>query len=143
VPLRGGDAGLSCVLLALAVVGRIMRERKSPLGAPPVVEARESGRLGAVAAGASEALAGLVPGAAAFGRVVVDGLRVIFCSSPCFAADAAVGAIRWAGSLTGRVGDFGAGFLKPPVVVLRCVRYVGYSTSKIRTWRQCCLPQAW
>ena len=113
MPLRGGEAGLSCVLLALAAVGRIMRERKSPLGAPPVVDARESGRLVAVVAGAIEGRDDLVPGATGFGRVVVDGFRVIFCSSPCFAADAAVGAIRWEGSLTGRVGDFGVGFLKP------------------------------
>jgi hypothetical protein len=112
VPLRGGDAGLSCNLLALAAVGRIMRERKSPLGAVDEVDARESGRLGAVVAGASEVRDGFAPGAAAFGRVVVDGLRVTFGSSPCFAADAAVGAMRWEGSLTGRVGDFGVGFLK-------------------------------
>jgi hypothetical protein len=95
-----------------------MRERKSPLAAPPVVEARESGRLGAAADGASEVLAERMPGAAALGRVVVDGLRMIFCSSPCFATDEAVGAMRCAGNLTGRVGDFGAGFLKPPVVML-------------------------
>lgn len=119
---RGGEAGFSCVLLALAVVGRIMRERKSPLGVADEVEARESGRLGAVVAGAREGRDDLVPGAASLGRVVVDGLRVIFCSSPCFAADAAVGAIKCEGSLTGRVGDFGAGFLKPPTVVVlgRC-----------------------
>jgi hypothetical protein len=121
VALRGGEAGLSCVLLALAAVGRIMRERKSPLGAVEVVEARESGRLGAVFVGAREARAGLAPDATAFGRVAVDGLRVIFCSSPCFAADAAVGATRWGGSLTGRVGDFGVGFLNPLAeVLLRC-----------------------
>ena len=109
---------MSCVLLALAAVGRIMRERKSPLGAADEVEARESGRFGAVEAGASEARGGFALGAAAFGRVVVDGLRVTFCSSPCLAADAAVGAVRCDGSLTGRVGDLGAGFLKPPVDVL-------------------------
>jgi hypothetical protein len=89
-----------------------MRERKSPLVAVEVVEARESGRLMPAAAGAIEARAGRVLGTAAFGRVAVDGFRVIFCSSPCFAADAAVGAMRWAGSLTGRVGDLGVGFLK-------------------------------
>jgi hypothetical protein len=100
-------------LLALAAVGRIIRERKSPLVAVEVVEARESGRLGAAVAGASEARGGRVPGAAAFGRVVVDGFRVTFCSSPCLAADAAVGAIRCEGSLTGRVGDLGGGFLNP------------------------------
>jgi hypothetical protein len=90
-----------------------MRERKSPFDAPPVVEALESGRLAAVVLGAMEGRDDLVPGAAAFGRVVVDGFRVTFASSPCFAAEAAVGAIRCDGSLTGRVGDFGAGFLNP------------------------------
>lgn len=30
-------------------------------------------------------------------------------SASCFAADAAVGAVRWPGSFTGRVGDFWAG----------------------------------
>jgi hypothetical protein len=96
-----------------------MRDRKSPLGAADeVVDALESGRLGAVVAGASEVRVGFVPGAVAFGRVVVDGLRVTFGSSPCFAADAAVGATRWEGSLTGRVGDFGVGFLKPLDVAL-------------------------
>jgi hypothetical protein len=113
VDFRGGEAGFSCVLLALAAVGRIMRERKSPLGAADEVEARESGRLGAVVAGASEGRDDLVPGATAFGRVVVDGFRVTFGSSPCFAAEAAVGATKWEGSLTGRVGDLGVGFLKP------------------------------
>lgn len=78
MPLRGGEAGFSCVLLALAAVGRIMRERKSPLVAPPVVDERESGRLVVVAAGAREARDDLVPGAAAFGRVVVEGFRVTF-----------------------------------------------------------------
>lgn len=95
-----------------------MRERKSPLGAADEVEARESGRFGAVLEGASEARDGFALGAAAFGRVVVDGLRVTFCSSPCLAADAAVGAVRCEGSLTGRVGDFGVGFLNPPTEVL-------------------------
>jgi hypothetical protein len=109
---------LSCSLLALAAVGRIMRERKSPLGAADAVDACESGRLGAVGAGVIEGRDDFVPGAAAFGRVVVDGLRVTLGSSPCFAADAAVGATRWEGSLTGRVGDFGVGFLKPVDVVL-------------------------
>jgi hypothetical protein len=119
VALRGGEAGLSCVLLALAAVGRIMRERKPPLGAVEVVEARESGRLGTVVVGAIDARAGLAPGKTVFGRVAVDGFRVIFCSSPCFAADAAVGATKWEGSLTGRVGDLGAGFLKPPTEALQ------------------------
>jgi hypothetical protein len=96
-----------------------MRERKSPLGAADEVEARESGRLGAAVAEASEGRDDLVAGAAAFGRVVMDGFRVIFCSSPCLAADAAVGAMRCDGSLTGRVGDFGAGFLKPVAGALR------------------------
>jgi hypothetical protein len=99
---------LSWVLLALAAVGLIMRERKSPLGAAlEVVEARESGR-------AIDGRDDLVPdGATGFGRVAVDGFRVIFASSPCLAADAAVGATRRDGSPTGRVGDFGRGFLKP------------------------------
>lgn len=95
-----------------------MRERKSPLGAADEVEARESGRFGAVLAGASEARDGFALGATAFGRVVVEGLRVTFCSSPCLAAEAAVGAVRCEGSRTGRVGDFGAGFLKPPADAL-------------------------
>jgi hypothetical protein len=99
-----------------------MRERKSPLGAAEeVVERRESGRLGAAVAGASEARAGRAAGAAGLGRVVVDGFRAIFGSSPCLAADAAVGAIKWEGSLTGRVGDFGVGFLKPLAGALRSV----------------------
>jgi hypothetical protein len=104
-----------------------MRERKSPLGAVDVVDARESGRLGAVVAGASEVRAGFAPGAAAFGRVVVDGLRVTFGSSPCFAADAAVGAMRWEGSLTGRVGDFGVGFLKPLDDALEHCQWLEYA----------------
>lgn len=109
---------MSWVFEALAVVGRIMRERKSPFGAAEEVEARESGRFGAVVTGARDARVGLAAGAAAFGRVVVDGFRVIFGSSPCFAADAAVGATRCDGNLTGRVGDFGVGFLKPPAGAL-------------------------
>jgi len=95
-----------------------MRERKSPLPAPPVVEARESERLGTVVESARDALDERGTGAAGLGRVAVDGLRVIFCSSSCFATDEAVGAVRCEESLTGRVGDFGAGFLKPPVVML-------------------------
>ena len=114
--LRGGDEafswGLSCVLLELAAVGRIMRSRKPPLGAALAVEVRDSGRLGAL--GASDVRE--VFGAATFGgaaRVVVDGLRVTLGSSPCLAAEAAVGAVRRDGRPTGRVGDFGVGFLKP------------------------------
>jgi hypothetical protein len=108
--------GLSCVLLELAAVGRIMRSRKPPLGAALAVEARESGRLGA--GGASDARE--VFGATAFGagRVVVDGLRVTLGSSPCLAAEAAVGAVKRAGRPTGRVGDLGVGFLKPVGEVL-------------------------
>lgn len=112
--MRGGEAGFSCVLLALAAVGLIMRSRKPSFGAPPM-EARESGRLGA---GAIEGREGLPADAPDFGRVAVDGFRVIFCSSPCFAADAAVGAMRREGNPTGRVGDFGRGFLKPVGEVL-------------------------
>lgn len=72
---------MSCVLLALAAVGRIMRERKSPFGAALVVDARESGRFGAAVDEAREVLAERVPaalGAGALGRAVVEGLRVIF-----------------------------------------------------------------
>lgn len=47
------------------------------------------------------------------GREVVDDLRASVCSSPCLAADAAVGAVRREGRPTGRVGDLGRGFLKP------------------------------
>jgi len=96
-------------------VGRIIRSRKPPLGAEPTVEVRDSGRLGAL--GATEGREAL--GAAGLGaaRVVVDGFRVTFCStlgsSPCLAAEAAVGAVRRDGRPTGRVGDLGAGFLKP------------------------------
>ena len=120
-PRRGGDAGFSSVLLALAVVGRIIRA-KNPSSAPPLVDARDSGRFpGAAVLGANEAReatfrAGgrVVLGA---GREVVDGLRVNFWvagSSPCLAAEAAVGAVRCDGSRTGRVGDLGFGFLKLP-----------------------------
>ena len=82
-----------------------MRSRKPSFGAL-AVEVRDSGRLGAI-----EGREGFVA-AGALGRVAVDGFRVIFCSSPCFAADAAVGAVRREGKPTGRVGDFGRGFLK-------------------------------
>lgn len=66
-------------------------------------------------------------GAAAFGAglVAVEGLRASFwpagaASSPCLAAEEAVGAVKWDGSRTGRVGERGLGFLNPPgdVVVL-------------------------
>lgn len=81
-----------------------------------MVEARESGRLGA--AGAIEGREALVVELFGGGRDVVDGLRPSVCSSPCLAADAAVGAVRRDGSPTGRVGDFGRGFLKPVGEVL-------------------------
>ena len=90
-----------------------MRSRNPSL-APPPVELRDSGRLGTVVLGTSEdredftVAAGFVAG-----RVVVDGFWVTFCSSPCLAAEAAVGAVSREGKPTGRVGDFGRGFLKP------------------------------
>ena len=95
---------------------------KKPSFAPPVVDARDSGRLLGAVLGAREAReAGFlaVVAEAAFGcggRVVVDGLRVTFwvASSPCFADEAAVGAVRREGRPTGFVGDLGLGFLKPP-----------------------------
>jgi hypothetical protein len=105
-------------LLELAAVGLIIRSRKlPPLGAALAVEARDSGRLGAL--GATEARGGLALAALDAGRVVVDGLRVTFASSPCLAAEAAVGAVKRAGKPTGRVGDFGRGFLNPVGEVLR------------------------
>ena len=93
---------MSWVLLALAAVGRIILARK-PSSAPPLVDARDVGRLVAaelVVLGASEArdacfrAAGAAFGAV--GRVTVDGLRASFWapSSSCFAADDAVGAIK-------------------------------------------------
>jgi hypothetical protein len=128
----------SCVLLALLAVGRIMRAKK-PSSIPPrfaaLVEdptllARDVGRL----------LAAVPPtgreGRDADLRTVevvepegvrdrsdtVEALRLrlccLPCSSPSFADDAAVGAVRWVGSLTGLVGDFGAGFTKPPVLTV-------------------------
>lgn len=119
-PRRGGEAGFSCVLLALAFVGRIMRAKK-PSSAPPLVEVRDSGRFAGAVFGANEARDEIFrAGIAVFGagRMVVDGLRTNFwaaaASSPCFAAEAAVGAVRCEGKRTGRVGDFGFGFLKPP-----------------------------
>lgn len=100
-----------------------MRARK-PSSAPPLVEVRDSGRFPGAVLGANEARdailrAGIVVFGA--GRVVVDGLRTTFwvaASSPCFAAEAAVGAVRCEGKRTGRVGDFGFGFLKPPIDVV-------------------------
>lgn len=93
-------------------MGLIMRERKSPLGAPPAVEVRDSGRFGAVVLGTSDARGALVAVGPVFGLVVVEGFRASFSSS-CLAADAAVGAVRREGRPTGRVGDRGFGFLKP------------------------------
>lgn len=120
VPRRGGEAGFSCVLLALLAVGRIMRAKK-PSSAPPRVEARESDRFMAAVLGVSEAREGcfFAAGATAFGADLdtAEGLRATFCStvsSPCLAADEAVGAVRWDGNRTGRVGDRGFGFLKLP-----------------------------
>lgn len=92
-------------------MGRIMRSRKPPLGAALAVEVRDSGRLGA--GGAMEGREVFGAGALGVGRVLVEGLRVTLGSSPCLAAEAAVGAVRRVGKPTGRVGDFGVGFLKP------------------------------
>lgn len=80
----------------------------------PTVEVRDSGRLFVLALGAIEGREVLAVGGFEAGRVAVEGLRVTFAaSSPCnLAADAAVGAVRREGSPTGRVGDFGFGFLK-------------------------------
>lgn len=105
--------GFSCTLLALAAVGLDMRSRNPGL-APPTVEVRDSGRLFAATLGATDGREGLVVGGLDAGRVAVEGLRVTFAaSSPCsLAADAAVGAVKREGSPTGRVGDFGLGFLK-------------------------------
>jgi hypothetical protein len=110
---RGGDVGFSCTLLALAAVGLDMRSRKPGL-APPTVEVRDSGRLFVAALGATDGREGLVVGGLDAGRDAVEGLRVtLAASSPCsLAADAAVGAVKRDGSPTGRVGDFGLGFLK-------------------------------
>lgn len=112
---------MSRVLLALLAVGRIMRARKPSL-APAVVDARDAGRA---VLGASDARGTgfFAAGAEAFGAGLeaVDGLRASFCSaasSPCFAAEDAVGAVRWDGSRTGRVGDRGFGFTNPPVVMV-------------------------
>lgn len=76
-----------------------MRARKpSPA---PAVEVRDSGRFGAAALGAKDALGAgfFAAGAAAFGAglTTVDGLRTVFwlaASSPCFAAEEAVGAVK-------------------------------------------------
>jgi hypothetical protein len=82
------------------------------LGAELAVDVRDSGRLGA-ALGATEGREGLVVAALDGGRAVVDGFLVTLASSPCLAAEAAVGAVRREGRPTGRVGDRGGGFLKP------------------------------
>jgi len=92
-----------------------MRSRKPPLGAELAVEVRDSGRL--VALGATEGREALGAAILVAGRVVVAGFLAA-CSSPCLAAEAAVGAVRREGRPTGRVGDFGAGFLKPVGEVL-------------------------
>lgn len=83
-----------------------------------VADARDSGLLGAVWLGPIDAREGLLAAGFGSGRVAVDGFLVIFASSPCFAAEAAVGATRREGRPTGRVGDFGRGFLKPVGEVL-------------------------
>ena len=63
--------------------------------------------------GATEGREGLAVAGFGAGRVVVEGFRVTFVSSPCnFAAEAAVGAVRREFSATGRVGDFDFGFLE-------------------------------
>jgi hypothetical protein len=84
------------------------------LGAALVVDVRDSGRFGAL--GPTEgrgafAAAGL--GGARVVVAVVAGFFAVFASSPCFAAEAAVGAVKREGRPTGRVGDLGGGFLKP------------------------------
>lgn len=73
------------------------------------MDVRDSGRF--VVLGAIDAREGFPAAALGAGRVVVDGFRTIFCSSPYLAADAAVGAVSREGKPTGRVGDFGRGFL--------------------------------
>jgi hypothetical protein len=79
-----------------------MRAKKPSL-APAVVEARDVGRFGPAVFGASEARGGggcfFTAGGAAFGAGLetVEGLRTGFCSaasSPCFAAEEAVGAVK-------------------------------------------------
>lgn len=122
---RGGEAGFSCTLLALAAVGLDMRSRKP--GLAPTVEVRDSGRLFVLVLGATEGREGLAVAGFGAGRVVVEGLRVTFASSPCnLAAEAAVGAVRREGSPTGRVGDLGFGFLKAGGEVL--VGSLSYAT---------------
>lgn len=82
------------------------------MGAVLVVEVRDSGRFGAL--GPTEGRGALVVVAGLGGaRVVVAGFFATLGSSPCFAAEAAVGAVKREGRPTGRVGDLGAGFLKP------------------------------
>ena len=83
------------------------------MGAVLVVEVRDSGRFGAL--GPTEGRGAWVVAAAGLGgaRVVVAGFFATLGSSPCFAAEAAVGAVKREGKPTGRVGDLGAGFLKP------------------------------
>lgn len=69
---------MSWTLLALAAVGL---ERRSKIPPPPAVEARDSGRLCALAAGATEGRDGRVAAGFVAGRVAVEGLRVIFWAS--------------------------------------------------------------
>lgn len=68
--------------------------------------------------------------------MVVEGFRAVgFDSSPCLAAEAAVGAVRREGRPTGRVGDLGAGFLKPVGEVLDlCQRLVWSRNVTIHTF---------
>jgi hypothetical protein len=105
-------------LLALLAVGRIILAKKPSL-APPTVDARELGLFSEAILGAIDAREdGLRAGGAALatgGRAAAAGLGAGLrtASSPCLAAKAAVGAVKWEGSRTGRVGDFGLGFLNP------------------------------
>lgn len=84
-----------------------------------VADVRDSGRFGAAWLGTIDAREGLLAVGFGTGRVVVDVFLPSFASSPCFAAEAAVGATRREGRPTGRVGDFGRGFLKPVGEVLK------------------------
>lgn len=79
-PRRGGEAGLSNVLLALLVVGRIIRAKK-PSSAAPLVEARDSGRFPGTVLGAKEARDDIFRAGIAVlgaGRETVAGLRPNF-----------------------------------------------------------------
>lgn len=110
LPVRLGaafsSAGLSCTLLALAAVGRIMRSRKLPSEAG-LWDGRGSGPFAARdvrGVGFAEAGAGLVAG---FLDPLMDVEAAGGWPASRFAADEAVGAVRCEGRLTGRVGDLG------------------------------------